>query len=1069
MTKAHALLVALVLVSASQANAQPHATMPIVVEADKVRIGAEYIPRRLDLPNQFLVAAGITRDLPTTGTYDYIEVAGTLRVSRTQDTAVVFTHLVILPGGTLDVGTIADPIACGRKVTLTIRNVPIDLTKDPFSWGNGLINFGKQTRIGCDKTPWVEASGSIAKGSTLVTVVGLMKNWAVGDEVLIPDTDKPVITGDGSKLNAVPSRRELPVFIESISGQTIKLSKALDFEHLNITDPNGIVVLRPRIANLTRNIKIQSENAATPLVGVRGHTVDIGMDATWDIRYNELVQLGRTTNTPLDDFIPTSGHLATNQRGKYAEHHHHVGSCPTCVDDGNVYRGHPLTTKWADVLHKTSDTLVRNNVGVDFPGAIFATEDGDEVRNTFDHNFGAYSMGIPGDPLGNPDDVHIKNNCPGCSGAGFWLHGVRNTFIGNEAWNNFRGIDFFNQQGNPGFYPSAPGVMPDTPFAPTDNRLMMPLSFDGNVTAANVNGGVEIWATHTFPNKNTISAYNAVQITGVLSDGIDHLIIHPTLICKPETGSLGIHAGQAYSKDFVLQGGGQIAGCAVGIDGGGGGNGLIINGPETLTLQNEEDINQVPHVLQHTNVKHLPFGAHPHKYITFGNVGRFSGPFWSADEPLPDVGDSDWREQTGSRWKVTNWQGTGKDYLLLHVQQLGSNPAWYSGPGPHGWNCPVKGLTMQGCWDQFGQSWGGDVLKDTEKVALDGVINAFGRLGFGVALSRPRAVVSFPTIREPALAHGEPNDLLVGFSALATGDLSTASDAFMISVNGAPAFNLRDYVTFAGSDRSFNAAVGAPGPKTIRVWLTQKANPTVPLAGSEMTIPFCVGPACATTVPGVKGLTVAYGSNAIVSAQLKVGPLPYATAPSDTVLVGRVLGTVPSAGTSVAQNSTVGLVLSSGPSATTTVLVPNVVGQMSSAAQAALTAAQLGLGTVANETNPAPLGQVIRQAPAQGTVVAITSAVDLVVSSGPAPPVCVAPQVLQNGVCVTPPPVCVPPNVLVAGACVPPPPPVCVPPKVLINGVCAAPTPPPSLFVMPSGTYTICDSATPPKCFTVVK
>jgi OOP family OmpA-OmpF porin len=38
-------------------------------------------------------------------------------------------------------------------------------------------------------------------------------------------------------------------------------------------------------------------------------------------------------------------------------------------------------------------------------------------------------------------------------------------------------------------------------------------------------------------------------------------------------------------------------------------------------------------------------------------------------------------------------------------------------------------------------------------------------------------------------------------------------------------------------------------------------------------------------------------------------------------------------------------------------------------------------------------------------------------------PLCVAPQVLQNGVCVTPPPVCVPPAVLQNGVCVTPPPP----------------------------------------------
>jgi hypothetical protein len=56
------------------------------------------------------------------------------------------------------------------------------------------------------------------------------------------------------------------------------------------------------------------------------------------------------------------------------------------------------------------------------------------------------------------------------------------------------------------------------------------------------------------------------------------------------------------------------------------------------------------------------------------------------------------------------------------------------------------------------------------------------------------------------------------------------------------------------------------------------------------------------------------------------------------------------------------------------------------------------------------------------------------------PPVCTAPQVLTNGVCVTPPPVCTAPQVLTNGVCVTPPP-VCTAPQVLTNGVCVTPPP----------------------------
>ena len=118
------------------------------------------------------------------------------------------------------------------------------------------------------------------------------------------------------------------------------------------------------------------------------------MTAKWDIRYNQFVGLGRTLNVTLDDTVPGT-HLGTNQRGKYAEHHHHAESSVGSADVGNIYLGNRTTTKWALVVHGTSDTLVEENVAVDFPGAGFVTEDGYEVRNVFRRNLAAY---IGGDP-----------------------------------------------------------------------------------------------------------------------------------------------------------------------------------------------------------------------------------------------------------------------------------------------------------------------------------------------------------------------------------------------------------------------------------------------------------------------------------------------------------------------------------------------------------------------------------------------------------------------------------------------------------------------------------------------
>ena len=45
--------------------------------------------------------------------------------------------------GEFEMGTAANPIADAVKARLTIRNVAINTTTDPGSWGNGLIVLGK--------------------------------------------------------------------------------------------------------------------------------------------------------------------------------------------------------------------------------------------------------------------------------------------------------------------------------------------------------------------------------------------------------------------------------------------------------------------------------------------------------------------------------------------------------------------------------------------------------------------------------------------------------------------------------------------------------------------------------------------------------------------------------------------------------------------------------------------------------------------------------------------------------------------------------------------------------------
>jgi hypothetical protein len=144
------------------------------------------------------------------------------------------------------------------------------------------------------------------------------------------------------------------------------------------------------------------------------------------------------------------------------------------------------------------------------------------------------------------------------------------------------------------------------------------------------------------------------------------------------------------------------------------------------------------------------------------------------------------------------------------------------------------------------------------------------------------------------------------------------------------------------------------------------------LAATSTTVP----------VPDVVSLAQADAEAAIAAAGLAVGTVT--TQNSNTVPTADVISQSPAAPAQVAPGSAVNLVVSSGP-AQTSVTVTDVAGLTQADAEAAITAANLTIGTVATQSSDTVLaGDVISQSPAAGASVASGSAVDLVVSSGPA-------------------------------------------------------------------------------------
>ncbi len=134
------------------------------------------------------------------------------------------------------------------------------------------------------------------------------------------------------------------------------------------------------------------------------------------------------------------------------------------------------------------------------------------------------------------------------------------------------------------------------------------------------------------------------------------------------------------------------------------------------------------------------------------------------------------------------------------------------------------------------------------------------------------------------------------------------------------------------------------------------------------------------SVPNVVGETQAAATSAIIGAGLELGTVT--TASSSTVAIGNVISESPNAGTGVNSGSAVNLVVSTGPAQ---VAVPNVVGDTQGAATTAITGAGLVVGTVATaSSSTVAYGNVISESPNAGTSVNTGSAVNLVISTGPA-------------------------------------------------------------------------------------
>ena len=216
-----------------------------------------------------------------------IQAGGELDFRNDVNTEVIVANFMVLPGGTLQIGTTSAPIMPNVTANVIFANKPLDLTIDPMQYGDGLIALGKVTMAGAEKTSFMELAVEPKVGDTTLTLAQPVTGWQVGDRLYLPDTRQ--LQWNERDSNYV-SQNEHPI-IAAISpdGKTVTLASPLQYNHIGARDGEGVLDYLPHVANLTRNVVFESEDPN----GTRGHVM-FTYRADVDVRYVGFTDLGRT-------------------------------------------------------------------------------------------------------------------------------------------------------------------------------------------------------------------------------------------------------------------------------------------------------------------------------------------------------------------------------------------------------------------------------------------------------------------------------------------------------------------------------------------------------------------------------------------------------------------------------------------------------------------------------------------------------------------------------------------------------------------------------------------------------
>ncbi|KRQ94727.1 hypothetical protein CQ12_04135 [Bradyrhizobium jicamae] len=345
-----------------------------------------------------------------------VRVDGRLLFAPDHDTRMVVDTLVVAKTGLLRIGTSDHPIQDGVTANIVIAdNGPIDLNWDPLLLSRGVISHGSTEIHGQEKASFLKLAMDPLAGSTLLYFDedAAQNGWHVGDKIVVTGTHiaPQMVNGDWLDVSSQDEART----IKAIYGTTIVLDQPLTYDH---DSPRAD--LKAYVADYTRNVVIETQNADEVPVSQRGHVMFMHSPSV-DVEYAEFFELGRTDKSTraIDAATATGVTSDTNVKGRYALHLHETGVDPTSpetVVKGNAIWGSP---GWGIVQHASSADI-ENNATFNTFGAAYVAETGDET-GLWHNNIAIQAHGIGAGGDKNFDDVAAFDLAR--SGIGFYFQG----------------------------------------------------------------------------------------------------------------------------------------------------------------------------------------------------------------------------------------------------------------------------------------------------------------------------------------------------------------------------------------------------------------------------------------------------------------------------------------------------------------------------------------------------------------------------------------------------------------------------------------------------------------------